>query len=589
MKLSERIRTAIKTRSNFSLSHEGILTADWGDIIPIACLETVPTDRITAQGQVFMRLAQMPVPTFGRIHGFVNHFYVPNRILMPEYAFEDSITGGTDGTAPEKFPFCTFALLQDVYDDLATSFGTAAQRRMLKFLSYLGLGSLAVSLKGGDFEGTDQTYNDADHSISLLPILAFSRIYGDYYFPYGLEDDAQVREILHRKASGLYKRGDSDVTLWLEVLFTIGTACFSKDYWTTALTRPQRGGASVVPVEVATAAENPAFVAGTGTHNLQTINTTTSDPVGVIAQGSTQAGNYTKNIGRFEAHAMRWAEQIQAFLERNNIAGGRYFEQMLARFGVKLKAEILNRAQYLGGSDFWVNVSDITSTNVAGGTPDAPLTRESLGVQGGKGIALGKQNVSFTADEYGIFMSLFHFVPETGFVDGLDRMWTRHSKFDYWTPELEDTGMQPLFNRELNAGLLYTNQTARNGVFGYVPRYAEYKFARPILGGDYILGDGLYNDVLMNSYHLFRRYTDPTEVPVLNVDFLKVLTDNDTDTNNFNRIFQNTQSNADHFFVNVQMSIGANRPMIGYAEGGLEFANNSGSGGISVPYGGVRL
>lgn len=604
MKLSERIKSAIRARNNFSLSYDGILTADWGDIVPICCQELVPTDRITAKGQVFMRLAPLASPTFGRIHGFINHFYVPNRILMPEYAFEDSITGGIDGDAPERFPFVTYRVLAEVYQQLLTLWNSRIARQFLKHLTYFGLGWLARDILRGYQPLQQSSFDDEEHSISLLPFLAYARIYSDYYYPYGLEEDDVVRDALTRKYEGLLTSSvvanmdeDGGGLTRLAMLFAYTSSCYTKDYFTTALTRPQRGAASVVPINMPSHDDNPGIPsssAATGTINIATQN-------GEVKQIGLGAGVGSGNdiIGRFEAHAMRWAESIQAFLERNNIAGGRYFEQMLARFGVKLRAEELSRSQYLGGSDFWVNVSDVTSTSSSSsGTPSS--VQSGLGALAGKGLALGKQNVSFSADEYGFFISLFHFVPETGYVDGLSKMWTRRSKFDYWTPELEDTGLQPIYNKELKGiltGFDYENEVARtggNGVFGYTPRYSEYKFANPILGGDFYLGSGVFSDALMRSYNLYRRFDDPSaDRPVLNADFVRLvpvdLDGVDPEAQNYNRIFQQTDASHDHFFINVQMEIGANRPMLGFAESGMEFANENGSSSVNVPYGGTRL
>lgn len=580
MRLSERIKTAIKQRNTFSLSKEGVLTGDWGDIIPLAIIETVPTDNFTVQGQVFMRLKELASPTFGRIHGFINHFYVPSRILMPEYAFEDSITGGSDGDAPERFPFITYYAIYRIYEDIEQLFGEGHSKRMLKLFSYLGLGTLIKTIVN-DADIAD--YDDVEHSISLLPFLALFRIYGDYYFPYGLEDDANVREALHKKWSGLVTSGNQDL-INLEICFSFLSACYAKDYFTSAFTRPQRGAASLVPVKVPSdvnpigfpdAASDTVYYDGpTSGEGYNAVYT--SEPIG--------ANNF---IGQFEAHAMRWAQSIQAFLERNNIAGGRYFEQMLARFGVKLKAEELNRSRYLGGNDFWVNVSDVTKTT---SSSDIGNVQTGLGAQAGKGIALGKDTVSYTCDEYGFFVTLFHFMPETGYVDGLERMWTRHDKYDYWQPELEDTGMQPIYNKELYA-VSTTNQGDNpDGVFGYVPRYSEYKFSNPVLGGDYILGSGIYSQQLMDSYHLFRRVSGN---PVLNTEFVRLTPMQDFQGsaayNNFDRVFQNTNQNFDHFDINVQMSIGASRPMLGFAESGMEFANDQGGANVNVPYGGMRL
>ena len=101
----------------------------------------------------------------------------------------------------------------------------------------------------------------------------------------------------------------------------------------------------------------------------------------------------------------------------------------------------------------------------------------------------------------------------------------------------------------------------------------------------------------MDSYHLYRRIgvddqflgSDAPETPVLGVDFCSIL-GVDAGQNNFNRIFQNTTWQFDHFIINLQVSIGANRPMIGYAEASMEFTEDEeGNARVNLPYGGTRL
>lgn len=605
MDLTERIKTAIKQRNNFSLTYDSVLTADFGDFVPIVCQEMVPTDKFEVNAQVFCRMAPLAVPTYGKIHGYVNSFYVPNRILMPENEFNDSITGGPNGDYPETFPFITYGALVAVYKRIQTLYDDTQVKRFRKFFSYLGLGNIIEELSKADAFAGDAIYNSTDASISMLPMLAFFRVYYDYYCP--VEDDLQavtVRETYTHKYSGLITSYNTADIERLALAFGEMSTCYNKDYFTTAFTKPQRGAASLAPVDIAGTDLNP---------NLRRATNATTGIVKVNSNGGVGTSTYNANVagtnsvvGQVSAHVLNYATKVQQFLERNNIAGAKSFEQMLARFGVRLSNEKLQRSNYLGGNDFYIQVSDVTSTSDNRTSSTDTTAWTSLGGQAGKGIGLGKKNVSYSADEYGFFITIFHFVPETnGLVDGLGRMWTRHDKFDYWQPELEDTGMQPIYMKELNRHLDYylgddgSNDNLPNAVFGYVPRYAEYKFANPVLAGDFAFAQGIYGQNIMDAYNLYRRIgtDDPEngdnsgqcEAPSLNPDFMKIL-GFDAGHNNFNRIFQATNATFDHFFINAQVAIGANRPMIGYAEGGLEFTEDEdGNARVSLPYGGMRL
>lgn len=595
MDIIQKVKGAIKQRNNFSLSYDSVLTADFGDFVPIVCKEMVPTDNFTVQSQVFVRLAPLAVPTYGRIHGYINSFYVPNRILMPENEWNDSITGGINGDYPETFPFVTLDGLKYISDRLNTVYGSIYKKRFKKLLSYLGLGDIIGDLDS-EALGVEERSNRA---ISLLPILAILRIYYDYYAPVGFDPNADIA--LREAYTYKYKGFVTDTTNLDRIAYALAnmSVCYNKDYFTTAQTRPQRGSASLAPINVADSGLNPGMIRNAQTsQNLLKIHQPTNSTEIVVGTGTTStvpSSNANSVIGSVSGHVLNWAEKVQQFLERNNIAGGRAFEQMLARFGVKLTNEQLQRSRYLGGNDMWIQVSDVTSTSETDGA--------SLGEMAGKGVGLGRKNIKCSSDEYGFFISIFHFVPETGgLVDGLEKMWTRRDKFDYWQPELEATGFEPVklsqLNRHFFTAVANGYNRSKDSVFGYVPRDADYKFANPILGGDFVLGSNGYSSQLMSSYNLYRRIgendvldggIDNIDNPVLGYDFLE-LVGVDGGQNNFNRIFQNTSSEFDHFFINCQIAIGANRPMIGYAEAGLEFTEDEkGNMKVALPYGGMRL
>lgn len=569
--LRENVKSGISKRSQFNLDYESILTCDFGDLVPVVMKEMVPGDTFDCNVSSFVRLSPLATPTYGRIKGNVNYFFVPTRILMPDGEFESSITGGSDGSVPERFPFISPSVLGTLRvkygsaGDTGSLSGVELNRRSFdKLLSYLGLpqvptNAFSVSLM----------YDDAEHAISLLPFLAYNRIFGDYYFPYGLENDASVEEFFHSKYSGLITTSNyTSYSTALMILLQCHKVCYTKDFFTTAFVRPQRGGEVFA-----------GLVAEDSTQGNNVVTSPSTD------------GQLDRSKGMLSALTLKWATSIQRFLERNNIAGGRYFEQMLARFGVNIAASRLDRSEYLGGNDFYVSVSDVTSTSAT--------DQASLGEMAGKGIGLGRQGASYTAQEHGFFVALLHYVPETGYPQALDKMWTRRTKFDYFTPELEDTGMQPVYNKEIYSLATYQDVSGvgesstsdrANGVFGYVPRYAEYKFSNPILGGDFVLKPEVsedsesntdYNNML-DSMHLFRIFDG---VPSLGQPFVTI----DEQNGGFDRIFQDTNTDFDHFFVNNQISLRASRPMLGFAEAGLSFTHEENGRQVSVPYGGMRL
>lgn len=567
--MSEGVPVGISKKNRFGLGYQMIASCDFGDLVPVVMKEMVPGDTFNCGVNSFVRFAPLACPTYGRIKGNINYFFVPARILMPENSWQDSITGGTDGSHPARFPFISSSAVGTLYQYLdegsvgSVNEGNVTPRMMDKLFTYLGLPPAK------EFA--------ADRSqrarISLLPFLAYNRIYGDYYYPYGLENDDMVREYYHRKWSGTYGNTNSNwesVWPYLLLLMVCHKTCYTKDYFTTAFVRPQRGGEVYAP-----------------TYEYDTLRPEDNGAVVVHPDNTLNSGQDSNFVS---ALAMKLARSVQKFLERNNVAGGRYFEQMLARFGVKIPAERLDRSQWLGGNDFYCSVSDVTST--------ASTQGASLGDMAGKGIGNGNGTVSYTAVEHGFFVALMHILPETGYYQGINRMWTREDKFDYFTPELEDTGMQPIYNRELRAEIVSRfgsfNNAAYNSVFGYAPRYSEYKYSSPIVAGDFriypsvgsVEESGAYARYL-DSMHLFRVFS-PNQLPVLSPSFVTV----DAESNGgFDRIFQDQNTDYDHLYCDITVSLDALRPMIGFAESALSMSNedDDNNSKVSVPYGGVRL
>lgn len=551
MQLNDNVKTGVSSRSGFDLSFDGVLSQSWGDIVPIVCKEMVPSDSFTCDASAFVRLAPLATPTYGRIHGYINYFFVPNRILLTDRLWEDFIRGGTTGKVDYTLPYFSAV---SVGTTINTERDEVKKRSARKLCTYLGLPDPSNYFTGDPSKGL---------RLSVLPFAAYNRIYGDYFYPWGIDEngDASAENLYFRRYSGgmLSPNIDNLVT---------HKACFKKDYSTTAQINPQRGFNVYAPMQ---------RVSGSSPVDSSAI---------VVQPDNIVSSTQTTGVS---AIASKWATSLQKFLERNNVAGARYFEQILARFGIAIPAERLDRSEYLGGSDFWINISDVTSS--------ASTDTGSLGDLAGKGVGLGQGGVSYTAKDYGFFIATLHLMPESGVVQGLNRMWTRSARTDYFTPEFEQNGMQPIYNCELWSELYFDTLPsgmqyvvpADTGVYGYIPRYAEYKFSAPLLAGDFrFKADGdpsLVSFSDMDSMHLYRVFTsDDGNFPVLSPEFVTL-----TDDGAFNRIFQDTNDDFDHFWTNIQVKLGANRPMQGYLEAATSFINDDKSGRVNIPAFGLRL
>ncbi|CCH67259.1 capsid protein [Richelia intracellularis HH01] len=187
----------------------------------------------------------------------------------------------------------------------------------------------------------------------------------------------------------------------------------------------------------------------------------TSGESGLLADLS-QATSATIN-------AIRNSFQIQRLLERDARGGTRYTEIVRSHFGVISPDARLQRPEYLGGGSAPITVNPIAQTSASTVTgSDTPLG--ALGAVG-TGLANGHGfSTSFT--EHGVILGLASVRADLTYQQGLHRMWSRQTRYDFYFPVFAHLGEQAVLNKEI-----YCDGTANDsGVFGYQERWAEYRY-----------------------------------------------------------------------------------------------------------------
>ena len=564
--LFNKIKIGSTKRSTIDLSHHQVTTSDFGYIIPICVREMVPNDDFVVKPNIFCRLAPLAVPTYGRVKAKIFHFFVPNRILYPDW---DSFIGSdaSNNTTP---PYSTVADLRSLlqsdpqfYNGTGTPTGYRGQFGRL--MSNFGINPYYITRNGG---------LDVSDRINMLPFLAYYRIWIDYFMDSSLNDHpTEVRWFNNLIASGGHLSAAN-----LPSLLTTKNICFSKDYYTTAKVNPQDGSASKVGVDVSFDL-NPSFRQG-----ASGIGIAVKESSGKIYTSGHEAEG-TKYIGEFTIEALRAANSLQRYKERNNYVGSKLINKILAHFGIAPTPERLDMAEYLGGQEMPIQIGDVTSSAFH---PSGSPQTFGLGDMAGKGIGASRgDSVRYHATEHGIFMTVMALLPSVGYYQALPYAWTRGvygDPFDYYHSEFENLGYEFVLNKEVYVPTVddpaYSNYNP-DGIFGYVPRYASYKFHNDILAGDFVgrlVAGGSFN-AQMDSWHLFRKFQFDNSSPLaLNSNFVEC----DNRSNDFDRIFQNTSTDLDHFYFNIDMDVKATRPMVGFAEPVLGTVNEEDGNAVNI-------
>ena len=446
-------------KSGFDMSHENLFTTTCGTLTPCLVEELLPNDEVSLGEMCQVQLPPMATDFYGRIDACIEAFFVPFRILWG--GWQDFITNPTTNPyAPDSNPPKTLPSLSVPALQVGTKLGRCT------LADYLGVkGAVA----GGSSETSPLILPN------LLPFLAYHKIYEDWY----MNTEIQKTPFLKNPNSG----GTLPIAPWTRSAFVadltssagatsskfydgvsitdLRQRLWAKDYFTTANLYPQAGGASELSFDVA------------------------------------------DSKGSFTIASLRAANVLQRWLERNNIAGYRYADQIKAQFGVLPSDAVMDRSIFLGRAVHSVYTKSVYNT---GGTPSDSETGNPFGGSASKfgtsqAVGEGSLIKKFRATEHGFIFCMFSLVPHAYYGTGTRRMLLRSKVGDFAFPLLQGVGEQSILKEELLPIGGGSSPTLQNGTtFGYTDQYAEYKYHDDEVHGLLVDGESLQSFALQRSF-----------------------------------------------------------------------------------------
>ena len=497
MKSYDKVPVKVQKKSGFDKSFQNLFTSKVGTLTPILVDELIPNSTVHLKAAITAALPPLASDTFMRCKLKYAAFFVPSRLLIKGY--EKWLTNNT-GDDAHKVRIPRMAFPSNVLN------GSTENDRSMR-LKYLGPGSLAdylgfKALQSELFTNVQdgETGYQNDIMLNALPFLAYHKIYNDWF-----------RNSLVQK----------DI--------------YDEDTITTTFT--PHSSPYVVPTTTSryTIACDPSdpdemFADGVSPWSLRQANFgydiyTTASPQ--AQNGKAQAVTMATIDGQegFTISALRAANSMQQFLERNNLAGNRLVDFVKAQYGANLSDSIAQRPILLGKGSFDVYSKGIyqTTVNNSDGTYVSNNPFSSVGAKYGSAYADGSDTLveNFTAMEPGYLMVLAWLSPKVTYSTGVDPILTRYdsnSTSDMANPILQNVGNEPIFTSQLSMYPLYQGiHSSGDKIFGYMERYGNWKDKQDEVHGLLRDTSSLQSFALQRS---FRRDVQPK----ITSDFLKIPT-----------------------------------------------------------------
>lgn len=495
------------SRSRFQRNSDNKTTFNTGDLIPVYLDEVLPGDTHQVDVACVMRMATPIFPVMDNAFCDFYFFFVPNRLLWEhwkEFMGENKETAWT--------PKTEYSVPQVTAPKGGWEEGTLAD--------YLGLPTKVENI-----------------SVSALPGRAYGLIYNEWFRNQNVTQPTLV-EVADATTTGKNDgsaTNDSAITLAKPL-----KAAKVFDYYTGALPEPQKGEPISIPLgdSAKIFAYNENGKKYEGSQDLTNFHVYNEDSKteGLTAYpGNVMLGMLTlktdlSSVTSATINQLRQAFQIQKLLEKDARGGTRYREVLREHFGVITPDSRMQIPEYLGGYRLPINVSQVIQTSSTDSTSPQGNTA-ALSV-----TTMNKSMFTKSFTEHGFIMGLAVVRTDQTYQQGIERMWSRKGRYDYYWPVLANIGEQAILNKEI-----YAQGSAKDEeAFGYQEAWADYRYKPSKV-------TGLFRSNATQSLDSWHYAQDYNELPTLSTAWME---QNDTEMKRTLAVQNQPDFIADFYFMN---------------------------------------
>lgn len=561
------IPVASPAKSKLDLSCDHVTTMNFGECQPVHYRHPLKGETINLGAVGTVRPMPMACPTYGRMRLNLHHFYVPYSVIFPQYdsfANDTIAVNSSNSSLIDEAPKIknsdivnTFLTSLGGVGIYAQSLGTWSSGDAFDFVIdpdsiaanhyrfttwgkffFKVLTSLGYAI---NWDSKDNTY------YSALPLLAYAKVYLDYYANQSYLDSADVIAIKQMLA---YNDPVTPLTVsasqFAIISQLIKNCVYEPDYFVGAWDNPWAPNSGQYSAITFSDIYSNATVA------------TTSNGTPLMAQTAATS----TSLGTQYLHDALKA--ITDYSKRHQLAGATNINRAIAQYGFGVTRMKYDRALHLGSSSIDVNTGAVFSTANTASAGNV----STLGDYAGNGFGQGNSSFNYTVEEAGIQITIGSIMPSGGYYQGMDENNMHIAKLQFFTPEFDGLGVQSIRKREVytsNNGSFgrLTGTVRYDETFGMTGRYGEYKRPRSWVSGDLRCPTRMDGG---DAWHLMRRFEDSSFTNGISdlhhsLDFTRII-----DNNQYRRIFTDTNTDNDPFIVELHFDVHSVAPCHGLFE-----------------------